>query len=125
MVLKINAYKILSLQRLRRMCGSMSSLQRPAPRVASAFPAMTKERHYRQGFQRLSGLNGRFRFSFSHIKTPVPLIIGAGVLSIGCVHVTNLHCIVVVLSIHGTWLHPGLLMQNQSCVHNFHAPKTG
>ncbi|MDQ0427732.1 hypothetical protein QOZ98_000557 [Planomicrobium stackebrandtii] len=30
-------------------------LQRPVPRVASAFPEMAEERHYRQGFQRLSG----------------------------------------------------------------------
>ncbi|WP_394122028.1 hypothetical protein [Planococcus donghaensis] len=29
-------------------------LQQPAPRVASAFPAMAEERHYRQGFQRWS-----------------------------------------------------------------------
>ncbi|MBT2569200.1 hypothetical protein, partial [Planococcus sp. ISL-110] len=27
-----------------------------------------KERHYRQGFQRLSELNGRFRFSFVQLQ---------------------------------------------------------
>ena len=53
----------------------LSRLQQPAPRVASAFPAMAEVRPYRQGFQRLSRLNGCFRFSVSRLQRPALWVI--------------------------------------------------